>query len=162
MRRGLTWTLVLIGLVLLLNGCGGKSKQTTVTATPAPPAAPAVSVPGLPGDQAALKGALTEPSKVQYQVVTVDDTGGKDKDTYLDDLLAQRNWPEKSMLVLVVYTKENYDIRFAMGADFTEKQVGFEEILAFVRSSYLPKAKDGDPATGLATLIRSVNQRMAQ
>lgn len=167
MRKNLRWTLALLVLAISLAGCGAEEKQAAPvhvpsTSTPSAPA-PSNGAPGeIPGDTAALKAALAEKSNVHYEIVLVDDTGGRDKDAYLDWLIAEKKWPEKSSLVLVVYAKDNYDLRFAMGADFFEKKVTVDEMLALIRSSYFPKGSKGDPAGGLADLIRAVNLRTAQ
>ena len=169
MRKIVSCSLVLLVLAISLAGCGAeKKKATTVhvpsTSTPsAPSGAPSAPAPGtLPGDQAALQAALAEKSPVHFEIVLVDDTGGRDKDAYLDWLIAEKKWPEKSSLVLAIYAKENYDLRFAMGADFFDKKVTVDEMLALMRSSYLPKGSKGDPAGGLADLIRAVNSRIAK
>jgi len=154
--------------VSMLAGCGSRKSESTQVKAPAaapPVAAPAQASTGaasLPGDQAALKAALGAVSGVKYEIITVDTAGGKDKNDYLDAALAPKGWPEKSMLVLMIFTGENHDIRFAMGADFNQKKVSVDEMLVLVRNQYLTKAKDGNAAGGLADLIQAVNQRMAQ
>lgn len=164
MRKIISCTLILAALVIPVTGCGSSKKTTPVqapsTSTPSMPGG--VKAPDLPGDQAALKAALAEKSPVRYEIVVVEDTGGKDLNAYLDSLLEEKKWPEKSVLVLAVFAKDNYDLRFAMGADFFEKKVSVDEMLALSKSTYFPKAREKDPSAGLAALVKAVNQRMAQ
>lgn len=167
MRKLIGWTLVLLALTVTASGCGSAKKTGGVkvpsSATPsAPGGASGTKAPALPGDTVALQAALAEKSAIQYEIVLVDDTGGKDKDTYFDAMLAEKNWPEQSGLVLAIFTKDNHDYRFALGAAFHEKKVDFTEILTLARNHYQPKAREGDPAAGAAALIKAVNQRMAQ
>ncbi|MDF2630131.1 MAG: hypothetical protein K0R39_3962 [Symbiobacteriaceae bacterium] len=170
MRKIVGWSLVLLLMAVSLAGCGSKTAKPAPVQAPstsAPPTSSNGSTPGkapgtIPGDQAALQAALAEKSAVRYEIVVADDTGGRDQDAYLDWLTAQKKWPEASSLVLVVYAKENYDLRFAMGATFFEKKVTVDEMLTLMRSSYFPKGSKGDPAGGLAELIRAVNQRLAK
>ncbi|HWI65369.1 MAG TPA: hypothetical protein VNT75_26350 [Symbiobacteriaceae bacterium] len=164
MRKFIGWTLVLLALTVPVAGCGGSKKTAPVqvpsTSTPSAPAG--TKAPDLPGDKAALQAALAEKSPVRYEIVLVEDTGGKDKDAYFDAMLEQKKWPEPSVMVLALFVKENYDYRFALGADFNTKKVDFNEILTLARNNYQPKAREGDPAAGAAALIKAVNQRMAQ
>lgn len=167
MRKVIRCFLVMLVLAASLAGCGAEKEQPAAvhvpsTTTPSP-AAPGSSKPtGLTGDQAALQAALAEKSPIHFEMVLVDDMGGRDQDAYLEWLMAERKWPDKSSLVLAVYAQENYDLRFAMGADFFDKKVTVEEMLELIRSSYFPKGSKGDPAGGLADLIRAVNRRLAQ
>lgn len=156
-------TLVLAG-ILSLTGCAkGRSTDQPVQAPSAK--APTVVKSGTPvmaGDQAALSAALAERSTVRFEIVVSDEPAEADKDAALESLLKERNWPEPSAMVFMVFPKANNDLRFAMGADFFQKKVGVDEVLNLVRSLYFTKAKAGDPAAGLADLVRAVNQRMAQ
>lgn len=154
------WLVATLMIAIAVAGC--KAKSTPVSAPgAAPPSAtpPAAVTVDLPGDKAALTAALSEHVNLQYQIVMAEVKGG-DKDAHLDKLLADKKWPDSSMMVLVVYTDANYDIRFAMGADFFAKKVTVDEVLSLVRTTYLPKARQSDPAGGLADLIRAVDQRM--
>lgn len=165
MRKVIGWTLVALTLVVSVSGCGSSKKTAPVTAPSAstlPAPSGTAKGPELPGDKAALQGALAEKSAVQYQIITVDEAGIQDKEAHFDGLLAQKSWPEKSMLVVAVYTKDNFDFRFAMGADFNDKKVTPSEMYSLIKNNYQPKARENDPSAGLALLIKAVNQRMAQ
>lgn len=158
---------------MLITGCGfgssggAKGAQTTVPATPvaqpgtARPAAPNVAVPQLPGDQTGLKLALTEPSAVKYEIVVVQEPVA-DRTAYLDQLMADRKWPEAEMLVLVIFAGDGHDVRFGMGPIFFQQKVTVDEMLTLVREQYLPKARTGDPAAGLMELVRSINKRIGR
>lgn len=161
MRTLTAVTLILSILLTLVTGCGKRS--TTVQAPVAaelPKAAKGNTLAGeLPGDSAALKAALAQQSTVSFQIVTAGEAVS-DKDSYLDNLLTQRKWPEDSMFVVVVFSKDNYDLRFAMGADFHKRNVSVAEMLDLVRGSYFPKARAGDPSGGLTDLLKAVRHRM--
>ncbi len=116
----------------------------------------------LPGDVDALTRTLQMRSPVRYEILVVKNQKVADKTGYLDRVLAERDWPEPNMLVLVVFPESNFDIRFAMGADFGARDVSVEEMLNLVRTVYFPKVREGDPAAGLAFLVERVNRRMAQ
>ena len=156
-----------IALVLVvafpLTGCAKKTEPNQPVQAPVASAPVAKNTtPTVAGNQGALAAALAEPSRVRYEIVVSDSPAEVDKDAELDSLLKQRNWPEAPTMVLMLFPKANHDLRFAMGADFNQKKVGIDEVLAMVRSFYFPKAKAGDPASGLADLVRSINQRMTQ
>lgn len=137
-----------------------------VPTQPAPVQAPPQSQsgslipPGVGGNTDALKLALGESTTVKYRLVVVIDTDGGDRTQYLDRLVAEQGQPAGDELLLVVFPKAGYDIRFAMGAIFRQKQVTVEELLGMVRSAYLPEVRKGDPAAGLAALVREVNRRV--
>ncbi|HYF91022.1 MAG TPA: hypothetical protein VD969_02120 [Symbiobacteriaceae bacterium] len=172
MRKIVGWTLIALALVIPVTGCSSGKKTAPVQAPsastlPAPGGSPSTKssngLPGeLPGDKAALRTALSEKSAVQYEIVTIDEAGIRDKDAHFDTLLAQKNWPESSMLVVAVYTQDNYDFRYAMGGIFNEKKVAPTDMYALIKEHYQPKARSGDPSAGLAALIKAVNSRMAQ
>lgn len=115
----------------------------------------------LQGDQAELNRALAEPSPIKFEVLPVGNLNGEEKSEYLNRLLEDQNWPERHTLVLVIFTNDGYDIRFAMGATFFEHGLSVDEMLTLVRSLYLPSVRTGDPAGGLADLVRAVNERLA-
>jgi uncharacterized membrane protein YgcG len=106
---------------------------------------------GLPGSVKELKEALGELSAVHYQVIAIDDTQGEDREAYLDRVLAQWGWPEADTLLVVVYDRANFDVRFAMGADFRAQNVMVEEMVGLFRTHYFPAARQSDPALGLHT-----------
>lgn len=162
MRKAVAIMLVLI-LLALITGCSGSRQSAQVQAPRAvepPPAASSSSTNGgdLPGDLAALKAARAQKSSVTFEIVTVNEAVSN-RDAHLDTLLAQKKWPGPSMLVLAVYAKDGYDVRFAMGSAFTNK-VTVPDMLTIVRTTYLPKARENNAAGGLAELIKAVNQRM--
>ncbi len=131
-----------------------------VTPAPAPdPKTPAVpSTPTFPGDMQALEAALAEPSPLTYKIMSIDTPKGTDLDAYLDLYLEQKGSPSRNEIWLLIFPNDNHNIRFVMGALLFEKKVSVQRMLEVVRGDYLPQARTGDPATGLATLIRSVNQ----
>lgn len=115
----------------------------------------------MPGDMAALRAALGEGTALNYRIIVTDAPKGVDKTQYLDEMLAAKGWyPGKNELLLLVFPKDNFDIRFAMGALLFEKKVSVQAMLDLVRDNYFPKARTGDPATGLADLVRAVNQQV--
>ncbi|MGE5674389.1 MAG: TPM domain-containing protein [Mycobacterium leprae] len=115
---------------------------------------------GLPGDQADLQKALQESSKVKYQVLVIDTTDGEPQEAYLDRLLEKWGWPQADTLQLVIYTKANYDMYFAMGANFQAQKVSIQEMLDLLHNTYVPEVRKGDPSHALAQFIRAINQRM--
>lgn len=116
----------------------------------------------LPGDGAALEEALKQSSPVQYKILVIDSTDEEDKTDYLDRVAEKWGLPGPDMLYLVIYTKENYDIRFYMGASFRTAGVTVDEMLGLVRTHYLAQKRDGDVSGALAELIAAVNHRMSQ
>lgn len=165
MRRLVGIAILLLTFAIGAAGCG-RTTQPQVAPVQAPsatvPSRPSLKAPDLPGDQAALSAALAEKSAVRYEVVVADDPAVTDKDAYLDHLLAEKHWPEGAMLVVVVFPASGFDARVAMGADFHTKQLNVDEMLTLLRTTYFAKARQNDPAGGLADLVRAVNQRMAR
>lgn len=165
MRKTLGIIAAILVTAIVLSGCTGRKAAPAVgNTTDSQPPVPAQSAGtvSLPGNQFSLNAALQQASAVRYEIVTAADTAGLDKDAYLDKILADKQWPEGGMMVLVVYPNENYDIRFALGPAFFEKKVTVSEMLDLVRANYLTKARKEDPAGGLADLIQAVNQRMSR
>lgn len=113
------------------------------------------------GDLGEAKAALAEPSAVRYKVLIVSDSLPEDRTAYLDRVLAQWGWPEADQLLLVLFTKGNYDLRFAMGTDFGQMGVKVDEMVGYIHDLYVPELRKGDPGRALAAFIRTVNQRMA-
>jgi uncharacterized membrane protein YgcG len=114
----------------------------------------------LPGDMRALERALQAQGPVTYKVLVVDSTDGEDKTDYLDRVAAAWKQPAPDTLLLILFTQENYNIRFYMGANFRAKGVSVEEMLGMVRAQYFAGVHKGDVAGGLVSLIGAVNQRM--
>lgn len=115
----------------------------------------------LPGDAAALEEALKHTSPVRYKILVIDSTDEEDKTDYLDRVAEQWGLPGPDTLYLIIYTKENYDIRFYMGANFRTAGVTVDEMLGLVRTHYLAQKRDGDVSGALAELVGAVNQRMS-
>ncbi len=151
-------------LASLTSGCSF-TKIAKVQSTQQPPIeavepAGAVQLPEVKGNFAELKKAMLEPSKVRYDIRLIADTGGKDATAAFEELEAKVGKLEPNVMLIVIFPGLNHDTRFALGADFNAKQVTAEDVLALVRSDYLPEARKDDPANGLAKLIRSINSRM--
>lgn len=181
---------LVVGLAIFLTGCGskqpatgdtgstgGKGEQTAPvtsgkqnstspaseqggstqpsSSTPTDPALPEIA-----GGMAALQAAYAEPSPLTYRIAIADAPQGADKTAYLDEMLGDKGYPGKNEVLLLVFPEDNYDIRFAMGALLFEKKVSVQSMLDMVRNQYLTKARQGDPAGGLADLIRAVNKQV--
>lgn len=181
-RLGMTWAVAMVlGLTILLTACSGKPaadpttppasrgeptapapttepKPTPPPSTPEP--APAQALPEIPGDLAALQAALAESSPLTYRIAMADAPQGADKTKFLDEMLGTKGYPGKNEVLLLVFPKDNFDIRFAMGALLFEKKVSVQAMLDMVRQNYLTKARIGDPAGGLADLVRAVNSKV--
>lgn len=114
----------------------------------------------LPGDTAALEAAIAAPGPVRYKILVIDSTEGEDRTAYLDRVAAERGVPGPDTLYLIIYTEDNYDIRFYMGANFRAAGVDVDEMLTLVRTHYLDGKREGDVAGALADLVEAVNQRM--
>jgi uncharacterized membrane protein YgcG len=116
----------------------------------------------LPGDVKGLEAALAADGPVQYKVLVIDSTDGEDLTAYLDRVAAEWQQPAQDTLLLVIYTQENYNLRFYMGPGFRAKGVTVDEMLSLVRAQYFAtKSAKGDVAGGLVNLIGAVNQRMS-
>lgn len=115
----------------------------------------------LPGNAEALGAALKQTSPVRYKVLVIDSTDEEDKTDYLDRVAAQWGLPGPDTLYLIIYTKDNYDIRFYMGANFRSAGVSVDEMLGLVRTHYLAGKRNGDVAGALVRLIEAVNARMS-
>lgn len=132
---------------------------------PVPEQLPAVSLQNpaglaLPGDVKALDAALAASGPVKYKVLVIDSTDGEDLTAYLDRVAAEWQQPAQDTLLLVIFTQENYDLRFYMGPGFRAKGVTVEEMLSLVRAQYFATKAKGDVAGGLVKLIGAVNERM--
>lgn len=138
---------------------------TYAAARPVPKVQPQVALQteagiDLPGDALALDQALQADGPVKYKVLVVDSTNGEDKTAYLDRVASEWEQPAANSLLLVVFTQDNYDIRFYLGATFREHGVTVDDMLQLVRGTYLPKARQQDAAGGLTALIGAVNERI--
>lgn len=175
-----------------LNAGAGQTapaKTTTPVTTPAPPAtsdpkpAPSttpatgtstgvpakqegslvqLSTTQLTGDVAALERRLAQAGVVRYRILVVDDAGGEDKTDYVDELAGKWNEPKADTLLLVVFAREGFDIRFYMGNEFHTKGIKVADMLGWIRGEYFPRSSKGDAAGGLIALIQAVDQRMSQ
>lgn len=145
------------------GGQSGSSPSAGQNTTGGQTTTPALA-PGLPeiaGEMAILRAAMGEPSPLTYKISIADAPKGADKNAYLDQMLASMGgYPGKNEVLLLLFPEDNYDIRFAMGSFLFEKKVSVESMLNMVRSHYLTKARTGDPAGGLADLIRAANQQV--
>jgi hypothetical protein len=158
--------LSLLGLaaVLLLTLTGtALAAPRPVPAPPAPGSAIVdVSSRGLAGDRAALDQAMAESSAIHPRILVVDDTGdGRSLTDYLELVADQWGEPRHNSLLLVVFTGRNNNIRFWMGADMIRAGITVDEMLDWLHMIYFDRTHLGDPAGGLARLIRRVNLRMA-
>ncbi|MFZ5815639.1 MAG: hypothetical protein ACOY93_10115 [Bacillota bacterium] len=169
---------LLVGLAMLITGCSSSRSTQAVepvvtreTPTIAPAEKPSHSTPAagstaeeaselpqLPGDMAALKAALAEASPITYRIEVANVPRGVDKTAHLDAMLGSQGYPGKNEVLLLIFPADNHDIRFAMGALLFEKKISVESMLGMVRQHYFTKVRSGDPAGGLADLIRAVNQ----
>jgi uncharacterized membrane protein YgcG len=159
MYRSLKLTAAALAITAVLTGV------TYAATRPIPEKQPQVALQNttdvqLPGDAKALEAALQAGGPVQYKILVIDSSDGEDKTDYLDRVAEKWGLPAADTLYLVLYAKENYDIRFYMGANFRSGNVSVDEMLGMVRNLYLAKSQKGDTAGGLADLINAVNQRM--
>lgn len=128
---------------------------------PAPPGeSQTAKAPKLPGDMESLRTALAEPTPVTYSISVVHLPEGMEKDDYLDQLLEARGYPGSNEILLMIFPSDNYNIRFVLGSMLFEKKISLESMLRMVQTQYLPKSRAGDPAGGLADLIRAVNEQV--
>lgn len=153
---------------------------TPAPSTPSTPATPAPPTPATPAqsgsagiaasslqelvplkDAGTVRVALSEASPIAYRVIVAGDLGGVSKDQYLDQVVQAHGKLQGGELILVVYARDNYDVRFELGPLFRQRNVTAADILGLVRSVYQPKSRAGDPDGGLAALIRAINQRLA-
>lgn len=111
---------------------------------------------------AEAKAAIEEASAVKYKVLMVTDSLPEDRTAYLDRVLEEWGWPAHDELLLVVFTKGNYDVRFAMGADFRAKGVTVDEMVGYIHNTYVPELRKGDAGKAMAAFVRQINKRMAQ
>lgn len=139
--------------------------STPVQPAPAQGPAPAAGTPSSLNEQVPFKDAgkvrqaIAAPGPVNFQVINLGPVSG-DKEQYLEDLLAKAGLPAANDMVLVIFSADGNDIRFALGSVFYQKGVKAEEILALVRQHYLPQAREGRPEDGIVNLVAAVNQRM--
>lgn len=188
MTRRLLWplaTALILSLALLAGGCGlGKPPETdppptTVEPTPTPTPEPGENpqgnepgdtptqpgnqpepeVPSLPGDMPALREALKAETPVTYTIVVANAPREVDKTAYLDQILEERGYPGRNEVLLVIFPEDNYNIRFAMGALLFDQKISLQQMLDMVQNQYLTRARQGDPAGGLAALVDAINAK---
>jgi hypothetical protein len=161
MFRSMKITLAALSAVAVMAGVAFAAPRQI------PEQLPAVSLQNpanltLPGDVKALEAALAAGGPVAYKVLVIDSTDGEDLTAYLDRVAAEWQQPAQDTLLLVIFTRENYDLRFYMGPGFRARGVTVEEMLSLVRSQYFAtKNQDGDVAGGLTNLIGAVSKRMS-
>lgn len=127
---------------------------------PEKPEEPDLQIPELPGDMEALREALRAPSPITYTIVIAHDAPREmDKTAYLDQMLAEKGYPGKNEILLVLFPADNYNIRFAMGALVFDRKITLPQMLELVQTQYLTRSRQGDPAGGLAALINAINQQ---
>jgi uncharacterized membrane protein YgcG len=114
----------------------------------------------LPGNQNSLDSALQEVGPVKYKILLVDTVGDEDPTAYLDRVADKWGVPAADTLYLVIYTQQNYNLRFYMGANFRAKGVTVDEMLQITRQTYFAKNRQGKGMEGLTDLIHAVNKRM--
>lgn len=156
--------LVKIGLIAVLTA-GILTGITYAATRPIPENQPQTALQNtsatqLPGDAKAFEQALQPQASFKYKILVVDTTDGEDRTDYLDRVAASWAQPEADTLLLVLFREHNWDIRFYMGATFRQHNVTVAEMLGLVRETYLPKARVGNPAGGLADYLTAVNKRM--
>jgi uncharacterized membrane protein YgcG len=83
---------------------------------------------------------------MEVKLVVIGDTAGAEREAYLDRLLEQWGWPESDQLLLVVYTRANHEIRFAMGSALRTSGVSVSDMVDLIHSAYEPEVRKGDPA----------------
>jgi hypothetical protein len=148
-------------LTLILTATVGLSSLAVAAAVPEKSLTPvqmetAATLPGKPAD---LTDALKGPSPVGYKLLVVDENPA-DRTAYLDEVLADWEWPAAHEMLIVIFPKANYDLRFALGANFQESGVTVDEMLKLVRTEYFARSQKGDVYGGLAALAQSINKRM--
>jgi hypothetical protein len=172
MTRLLLQTLLLLAL---LTGCAGQSAPAVPSPPPPKPIpteskAPAPTAPkvepnkpaAIPGDTAQLQSTTSQLRHFEAVLTVVDHPVSGDKTEYLDQLLKQRAQPRSNQLVLVLFAKDGWDIRFALGGEFSQRGVTVAEVLDLVRSQYFVGVRNGDPAAGAAAFLQALDQKMAQ
>lgn len=155
----------LILLLLALVG-GGAALAATLQTVPEVQKEQTIQVVNefakLPGDTKALDEALKAQGPVTYKILLVDTVGEEDPTAYLDRVAEKWGVPAADTLYLVIYTQQNYNLRFYMGANFRTKGVTVDEMLKITRETYFAQNRQGKATEGLVELINAVNKRMAQ
>jgi hypothetical protein len=163
--------LLLLLLLPLVAGCG-PSRPTPGPAPEKPPVSlppsgsqdqtssspsngPTSSAVAIPGNQAALQAALSAPSTFGYRIEVVTDE--VDPTAYLEKRLREQG-PGPDELLLLLFADRNWDVRFAVGPFTQAKRLTPDQIYSLVKAHFLPKARGGDPAQGLADLFQALNQ----
>lgn len=159
MLRPLKVTAVALAATALLTGIAYAAPRAIPAATPG--ALQNSANLSLPGDVKSLEQILAVQGPINYKILVIDSIEGEDKTAYLDRVAAEWGQPAKDTLLLIVYTADNYDLRFYMGASFRANGVSVDEMLKLAREQYFATKRQGDVAGGLAKLISAVNQRMS-
>jgi uncharacterized membrane protein YgcG len=155
-------------LILLLLALVGAGTALAATLQPVPEVQKdqAIQVVNelakLPGETKALDEALKAKGPVTYKILLVDTVGEEDPTAYLDRVAEKWGVPAADTLYLVIYTQQNYNMRFYMGANFRSKGVTVDEMLKITRETYFAKNRQGKATEGLIDLINAVNKRMAR
>lgn len=151
-------------LVLLALVGGGAALAATLQTVPDLQKEQAVQVVNdlakLPGDAKGLEDALKMESPVKYKILVVDTVYEEDPTAYLDRVAEKWGVPAADTLYLVIYTQQNYNLRFYMGANFRTAGVTVDEMLKITRETYFTQNRQGNPTEGLVELINFINKRM--
>lgn len=114
----------------------------------------------LPGDTTDLEKALQAKGPVKYKLLLVDTVHDEDPTDYLDRVAEKWGLPAADTLYLVIYTQQNYNLRFYMGAEFRAKGVSVDEMLKITRETYFAKNREGKTVEGLLDLMHFIDKRM--
>jgi len=123
--------------------------------SPIPEKQPVVMQPvgRIPGDVQAMEAIRQGEAPFQIKILVADSADGEDRTEYLDRVATARGGPAADTLLLLLFKEHNWDTRFSMG-------LTLEEMLGLVRQHYLPGARAGEPASGLADYLKAVIERM--
>lgn len=116
----------------------------------------------LPGDLDRLERELLYSSSVKYRILVVEDSGSMDKTAYLDKVAAEWGEPKADTMLLVIYARDNHDIRFFMGANLARQGATVDGMVKLLRTHYFPWSQRGDVAGGLARFLAAVNDRYGE
>lgn len=116
----------------------------------------------LPGDLNRLERELNYRSSIRYRILVVEDSGSMDKTDYLDQVAAKWGEPAPDTLLLIIFARDNHDIRFYMGANLTRQGATIDSMLRTLRANYFPLSQKGDVADGLARFIAAVSDQYSE
>jgi uncharacterized membrane protein YgcG len=154
--------LIMLLLLAITGGATALADGAPVPSIQKDQTVQSVNKAALPGDQQRLLDSLSASGPVKYRILLVDSVNGEDPTAYLDRVAASWGLPPADTLYLVIYTGDNYNLRFYMGANFRVKGVTVDEMLKMTRETYFAKNRQGKATEGLVDLIQAVNKRMAQ